>query len=337
MKFSAMLKNLRSLLYCFGSIILFYGCNKSNIQMAPKYECPINRFVTEQFTPASVTVQYGTATDYQGKVQNLQVDLNLPSSDTLALRPLIIYCHGGGFTGGARNNAWPVKFCQSFAKRGYVTASIDYRLGVTIAGNDNETLKAQIRAVQDLKAAVRFFKQTAVEQGNPYRIDTAQIYIGGESTGALIALQAAYMNNVSEFADFADVGLLNSVGGIEGSTNTSGGYSSRVTGVIGLSGAIPDLNWLTANDIPYIGVHGLKDANISYGAGKATPYISTTFYGSRLIDSAATALKTSSSLLVFSGAGSTPYTSSTKYADSTIKFVAQSLFELIDCQRLGVK
>jgi predicted esterase len=267
-----------------------------------------------------------------GRNQTLQMDINVPAADTLAYRPLIIYCHGGGFTSGARNSTWPNKFCQSFAKRGYVTASIDYRLGIGTNG-DADVMSAQIRAVQDAKAAVRFFKQTAIEQGNPYRIDTAQIYIAGESSGGIIALQMGYLKSSADFSEIGDPSLLTNLNGIEGLTTLP--YSSKIAGVISLSGAILDLNWLNNSPLPVIMVHGSKDAVIPYKMGIVSPYTTTPLYGSFSIDSATVTSKVNSALHTFIGAGTDPYITSTTYADSTINYVSQQLYGLIDCQSLG--
>jgi len=323
---------LRSLLL-ISVVYVIAGCSKNNSSPAITYVCPPNRFVTEQFTVSSASVQYTQSVDYLGKNQSLSLDIYSPSLDTLSRRPLIIYCHGGSFTSGARNSAWPIKFCQSFAKRGYVTASIDYRLGIGSNGDD-DVMSAQIRAVQDAKAAVRFFKQTAVEQGNPYRIDTAQIYIAGEASGAIIALQMGYLNSSDQFAEVGSTDLLSSLSGIEGTTTSP--YSSHIKGVISLSGAILDLNWLTNINMPLIMVHGTNDTTIPYRLGIASPYTQTPVYGSYLIDSVATSRKLNSAFHAFAGAGATPYISSTKYADSTINYVSQELVGLIDCQRLGL-
>lgn len=323
---------LRSLLL-ISVIYVIAGCSKSNQPAAVTYVCPANRFVTEQFTASVATISYAQAIDYQGKNQNLQADIYAPAIDTLSRRPLIIYCHGGGFTSGARTNSWPVKFCQSFAKRGYVAASIDYRLGIGSNG-DADVISAQIRAVQDAKAAVRYFKQTAIEQGNPYRIDTAQIYIAGEASGAIIALQMGYLNNADQFAEVGSTDLLALLNGIEGATTSP--YSSHIKGVISLSGAILDLNWLSNISMPLIMVHGTKDTSIPYKSAIASPYTATPLYGSYLIDSVATSRKLNSAFHAFSGAGATPYIGSTKYADSTINYVSQELAGLIDCQRLGL-
>jgi poly(3-hydroxybutyrate) depolymerase len=327
------MRNILRSLVLISVVYVIAGCSKNSPSPAVTYVCPANRFTTEQFTVNTATVLYTQSVDYQGKNQNLSLDIYSPSLDTLSRRPLIIYCHGGGFSSGTRNSAWPVKFCQSFAKRGYVAASIDYRLGIG-ANGDEDVMSAQIRAVQDAKAAVRYFKQTAVEQGNPYRIDTAQIYIAGEASGAIIALQMGYLNSSDQFSEVGSTDLLGSLNGIEGLTNSS--YSSHIKGVVSLSGAILDLNWLTNINMPLIMVQGTNDTTIPYRSGVVSPYTSTPLYGSYLIDSVATSRKLNSAFHAFAGAGATPYIGSTKYADSTINYVAHELVGLIDCQRLGL-
>ena len=325
------------LLYAFiagvAVCIVTIGCSKSNVSSQKGFVCPANRFTTETFTYTTATVAFGQANDYNGKAQTLQMLINTPSADTLPRRPLIIYCHGGGFTSGARSDAWPNKFCQSFAKRGYVTASIDYRLGIGPNG-DVDVISAQVRAVQDAKAAVRYFKQTAVEQGNPYRIDTAQIFIAGEASGAIIALQMGYLNTMTEFSSISDVSVLASLNGLEGNTNTAP-YSSSITGVISLSGAILNLEWLTNKYLPLIMVHGSNDNSIPYRTNTVSPYITTPLYGSYLVDSAGRSQKMNVSLYTFKGAGAAPYIGSAVYADSTIKYVSKQLYTLVDCERLG--
>jgi predicted esterase len=314
------------------SVMGMESCNRVDNVVNASYVCPVNRFITEQFTSITSTISYGTAKDYAGRTVTLQANIAQPTSDTLSHRPLIIYCHGGGFTGGSRADTWANKFCQSFARRGYVVASIDYRLGLPSV-NDASVISAHIRAVQDLKNAVRYFKQTAIEIGNPYRIDTTQIFIAGESTGAMIALQAGYLKSAADFADIADINLLTGLNGINGPSPIA--YSAKVAGVISLSGALLDLNWLTNSTVPVISVHSSNDGTIPYKTAVANPYVSLNVYGDFSVDSASANAKFSSSLYTFKNAGTAPYLTRTKYADSTINYVSQKLFGLVDCQSLG--
>jgi acetyl esterase/lipase len=111
----------------------------------------------------------------------VRMDLYLHVDRHLA-RPLVLWIHGGGWNrGDARTSAnfanWPAVLA-SLAARGYVVASIDYRL------SGEARFPAQ---VQDVKAAVRFLRANAAAYGiDPARV----IHWGGSAGGHLAALAA---------------------------------------------------------------------------------------------------------------------------------------------------
>jgi carboxylesterase type B len=138
-------------------------------------------------------INYGQAVASNGTNQTLAMDLYLPVEANAAPRPVMLFFHGGSFVGGTRNDAVMTRLCQEFARRGYVTATASYRLGVSIGIStplDAEFAKAAIRATQDARAAVRFLRRSVADgvpgqSGlNPFVIDTNQIFIGGYSAGA---------------------------------------------------------------------------------------------------------------------------------------------------------
>ena len=63
---------------------------------------------------------------------NLIMDIYTPTGDTRTDRPAIIFAHGGGFSNGNRNVDDMEAFCDTFARKGYVTITIDYRQGVQV-------------------------------------------------------------------------------------------------------------------------------------------------------------------------------------------------------------
>jgi Carboxylesterase family len=69
---------------------------------------------------------YGSAPDAQGNPVQLKLDLYQPAGDTAAERPALIWVHGGGFTAGDKSSG--ATQASFFARRGYVAASINYRL-----------------------------------------------------------------------------------------------------------------------------------------------------------------------------------------------------------------
>jgi hypothetical protein len=66
-----------------------------------------------------------------------KLDLYMPSGDRTDARPVVVWIHGGGFRTGTKSNRNVVELATAFGQRGYVAASIDYRLlaqGVTCGG-----------------------------------------------------------------------------------------------------------------------------------------------------------------------------------------------------------
>jgi arylsulfatase A len=107
--------------------------------------------------------------------RSLEMDIYRPKG-TWGELPAIVCVHGGGWGKGSRvNHAKPA---QALAARGFVTATISYRL------SGEEPFPAQI---QDCKAAVRFLRANAKELG----IDADNIgAIGHSAGGHLVALLA---------------------------------------------------------------------------------------------------------------------------------------------------
>ena len=98
-------------------------------------------------------------------VHNLSMDIYQPVGDDVTNRPLIIFAHGGTFIFGNKNNPTVVELCETFAKRGYVTASINYRLANDIVGlfeqftfytNTESAYEVVLNAMMDGKAAVSY-------------------------------------------------------------------------------------------------------------------------------------------------------------------------------------
>ncbi|WP_460503943.1 alpha/beta hydrolase fold domain-containing protein, partial [Hymenobacter agri] len=222
---------------------------------------------------ASVTttadVPYGAATNYDGSAATLLMDIYQPTGDVLPRRPVIIFAHQGGFLTGTRKDAYMVNICTRMARLGYVTASIEYRLGFPITGfpppaaDTVGVAQAAIRGMQDLRAAVRFFRKDAATT-NTYRINPGYIAVGGSSAGAFMALEIGYLDKASEVPAY--VGLT-SLGGIEGSSGNPG-YSSAVLAVLNLSGATENPSIIEAGNAPLLSVHGTADATVPYFQGR---------------------------------------------------------------------
>ncbi|MEL7207068.1 MAG: alpha/beta hydrolase, partial [Actinomycetota bacterium] len=89
-----------------------------------------DRYIDEVFTEVTETsdVVYGEAVNVQGETEQLEMDIFEPTGDAAAARPVLMFLHGGGFTSGDKSSPLIRRLAQSFARRGYVTASVNYRL-----------------------------------------------------------------------------------------------------------------------------------------------------------------------------------------------------------------
>jgi acetyl esterase/lipase len=219
----------------------------------------VGRYVQRIFTTLDTThdIVYGKNLDVNNAIDTLKCDLYQPVGDTSHARPLLVLTHGGSFVAGDKSEPDIVRLCTAFASRGYVTVSINYRLGVTTVSG-SELARANVRAVQDESAAVRYFRSRA----DSLRIDTALIFAGGTSAGGFTAIQHAYLDQ-SEIPAAMDTSGL---GGLEGASGTPG-YSSHIRGVINLWGAIGDTAWINAGDVPIVSIHGTADNTVPYDAG----------------------------------------------------------------------
>lgn len=141
-------------------------------------------------------VEFANYTGYRP----LQLDLYLHADRAHeAPRPLVLWIHGGGWQrGDARQSGafadWP-RVLAALAARGFVVASVDYRL----AGEAR--FPAQ---VQDVKAAIRYLRSESAALG----IDPARVYLWGGSAGGHLAALAATSCGVAAFDPPASTGRL---------------------------------------------------------------------------------------------------------------------------------
>jgi acetyl esterase/lipase len=189
-------------------------------------------------------LQYGSAVNQSGVNQALLLDLRQPTGDSRTSRPAIVFVHGGGFTGGDKAAGVAPDMATEFAKRGYVTVSINYRLISGSCGGSNlggACTGAALDAGHDAQAAVRWLRANAAQ----YRIDPTRIGISGESAGGITA---------------ALVGMR----GDDPGTSGNPGFSSRVGGWVSISGGLPNGVFASADDAPALLFHGDADTVVPW-------------------------------------------------------------------------
>ncbi len=320
------MKKLATIFSAFG--ILF-----SNSQTP----CDNGRFADDVFDNVTVTpdIVYGQNASWTGANTTLRFDFYEPQGDAMAARPLLIWVHGGSFLGGSRTEADMVALSTRFAKKGFACASIGYRTGFFPIDSTN-SVRAVVRAVQDLKGAIRYFYKDAATD-NDYKIDTTNIYIGGSSAGAITALHVAYLTEECELYDYLNATQQDALGGLEGDSG-SAGYSSQVKGVLNGCGALARYSWMDISEIniPIASVHGTSDNVVTYNRGLVNPGVPLMYLdGSRMIHERACAIDLENQLYTFNGAGHVPYLGNSataqSYMDTTVNFYRDFLIKQLGC------
>jgi hypothetical protein len=337
-----MMTPLRLLFAVFAFLAFTAQLSAQNCSTPGRYTDSIFANVTESspiLYGRNITSDYGSNPFNPPSLGSTDLYLNVfqPAGDPATKRPLVILAFGGGFVVGQRSDLDSI--AMAYAKKGYVVATIDYRLLNTssnplglyfnvINGSDSarKTVLRDviIKASSDMKAAIRFLKNDAATV-NSYNIDTTKIFVGGASAGAIAALHTAYIDNVYEDPNLTTTYAKN--GGIEGDTKLTENpqidthTSTGIAGVINISGAILDTLAIDANDPPVYNAQGDKDLVIPYQSGgfhttvdggplgPVNVDVPVTFYGAYSIDQRARDIgKTTVLYTVHNGGHETPGT-----------------------------
>ena len=196
----------------------------------------------------------------------LTMDIYQPKNDVMQNRPVVVLAFGGGFVNGSSMNPAMIRLGQNLAKRGYVVASINYRLAPGFLNLVDSLAAAEVvvKAIGDARAAIRFLRSSAAN-GNPYNIDPNRIMMGGNSAGAVLAVQIAYLDSADVIPPYLQ-SIVQSNGGFEGNSGNPG-YASSISAVFNLAGAIVRTGWIDANEPAIISFHGVDDDVVPYECG----------------------------------------------------------------------
>lgn len=294
------------------------------------------RYQTEIFSSVNVTtVDYGSAVNMAGTTQTLQMDIYEPVGDSITDRPVVIFCFGGSFVGGSKDSPELVAFATSLAKKGYVCASIDYRLASSLLDllEEEKMVKVVFGAVQDGKAAIRYFRQDAAN-GNALRIDSNQIFIGGTSAGGILGINLAYVDDLAKLPSTWQT-WANEIGGLEGFSGNPG-YCSSVSGTFSFAGAVGDTSYIDANDVPFYSCHATGDQTVLYGFGAPLSGLAPVdLYGSGNLETRLDNLGIYNWVDTYGGSDHPPLQGNN--FDTTDVHLAQFLYNILDCNPNNLK
>ena len=309
-------------------IHIFGYFNSANAQCTSRY-LDTTFTAIDSFTNVVYTTTAGGSSNTQ------VMDIYQPSGDTACLRHLILWAHGGAFFQGTKNDGDMEFFTHRFAQRGYVCASINYRLAssIVLLYDSAQIFKYTIQAVSDFKAAIRYFYKDA-QNGNHWNIDTNAIFIAGNSAGAIAADFIALLDSLNELAP-AYQSIVTSNGGIDGNSGNDG-YSTKVNAYASLAGAIISTDWIKPGAPPMVLCQGTADQTVPYNCGQAlTQYTGGLFptinmCGSGQMAPALDSVHANYSFLPFPGSAHVPWDTNVVIANRTDSAVA-AFFYSINC------
>lgn len=226
------------------------------VGVTPHAQAAGTRYLDEVFTDLKVTsdLQYGQAVGASGAMENLLLDVIEPKGDKAPIRAAVVWVHGGYFVEGSKTVPWYKTAREQFARAGYVTFSINYRLdpnlpyGASEAVTQNrvdELVAATVNAQHDAQAAIRWVRANAAK----YRVDPEKIAIAGHSAGGITAQMVAFNDH--------DPG-----------SSGNPGYSSRVAAAVSSAGgSLPGrMVRIDTGEPPLLVSHGLADDVVPYPA-----------------------------------------------------------------------
>ncbi|WP_047545762.1 alpha/beta hydrolase [Psychroserpens sp. Hel_I_66] len=181
---------------------------------------------------------------------SLKLDVYTPQkiADSIKL-PVVVWMHGGGFSGGSREGADEKKLMKFVSDNGFIGVSISYRLlrkgartGFGCKCSKEEKLFTFAKAAEDFLDATNFL----ITYSDSLHIDTKKIIAGGSSAGAEAVLSAVYMKDYF----IEDTTLYDSI---------------HYAGVMSFAGAMVDENYITKeNAVPTVMFHGTNDNTVPY-------------------------------------------------------------------------
>jgi hypothetical protein len=254
--------------------------------------CIENRFSEKAFfdsTQITVTrnVVYSIPRKWPGTgFDTLKMDLYYPSAsaEVLSKRPCIVFFYGGAWILGNKSDVGIQKKFFEWARRGFVVAAPNYRLGWNCSATDllgvcvlcqgvyYNMNTAVYRGAQDGKAAMRFM----VANQSAYKIDTGAMFIGGESAGSYNAIHTVYWDHkyakkVFNGGPYSILGSIDSAGG-------NIGVPFTIKGVINSCGAVVNDTALKYKPIPMVAFHDEADCVVPYQVNQTLNCCATSFF-----------------------------------------------------------
>lgn len=240
--------------------------------------------VTEQQITTDDWTNFRASTPISGfyrqgsdQIERSAFDLYLPQNKEngtiLHKQPLIIFIHCGAFITGKKDDDLIISsLCRDFTRKGFATASINYRLlvntsniftkilsfGAAVLSKENRNSNLYHNSICDIRRSVQYFRLNA----NKYDIDPDNIFLFGYSAGAIAALHSIYLDDSR-----ASIWIH----GMEGYNKSEFDIQKpKIRGVVSVSGGFfkpPNEMWEDNENTPLLLIQGDKDEMVPYGEG----------------------------------------------------------------------
>jgi len=235
------------------------------LTLVAAFALPTGRGVAAPTVPDTVTweegIEYSTP-----EGESLKLNLARPKTGNGPF-PAVICIHGGGFRAGTRDGY--DQLCVRLAERGYVAATISYRLA------PKHLFPA---AVHDTKAAVRWMRAHAAE----FHVDPARIGVTGGSAGGHLAQFLGVTAHVPRFegegGNAGESSAVACVVNVYGPSDFTKSYGKSVDAhevlplwfggnldthrALHIQGS--PLYWVTPDAAPTLCIHGTEDAYVAH-------------------------------------------------------------------------
>lgn len=239
--------------------------NSRLLVILPALLClPLARPADTPKIPDSLIAEMGV--EYSA-VGSQTMDVIRPRKESNRPQPAVLLVHGGGFRAGSKESYIPLAI--KLAERGYVAATVDYRLA------PRHKFPA---AVEDVKAAVRFLRANK----DKYNIDAGHIGALGGSAGGHLVLMLGLTAGVHSFEgsgpNLDQSSAVQCVVDFYGPTDFTQSYAKSVDAAevlpLFLGGDLvherpihmraSPLNWVTPDAAPILAIHGTADTYVAY-------------------------------------------------------------------------
>jgi acetyl esterase/lipase len=190
------------------------------------------------------------------------LDVLQPSAPVKGLRPGVIVIHGGGWTGGTKEDAVQ-SVCLPYLEKGFVVANVEYRLAKVATAP---------AAVNDVLRASQWFFQNAKK----YHVDTKRIIVTGGSAGGHLTLMVGMTPRSAKLGPPAKVAAVVNVFGITDVADQLSGPNMRQyavlwvpeqAGRLELARRVSPMTYVRAGLPPILTLHGDADQTVPYEHG----------------------------------------------------------------------